>query len=65
PYQLLGDARDPLPARPGHDARQDSEYIRCGTSSIFVWVEPCAGGVAFRHCPGGPGSTGPARSNSY
>ncbi|MDH6626530.1 hypothetical protein M2271_004347 [Streptomyces sp. LBL] len=43
PYQLLDHARDPLPARPGHDARQDSEYIRCGTYSIFVWVEPLRG----------------------
>ena len=43
PYQLLGHARDPLPARPGHDARQDSEYVRCGTCSIFVWVEPLRG----------------------
>ncbi|MDH6630408.1 hypothetical protein M2271_008268 [Streptomyces sp. LBL] len=43
PYQLLADTRDPLPARPGHDACQDSEYIRCGRSSIFVWVEPLRG----------------------
>ncbi|WP_326580982.1 IS630 family transposase [Actinacidiphila glaucinigra] len=43
PYQLLAHARDPLPARPGRDARQDSEYIRCGTCSIFVWVEPLRG----------------------
>ncbi len=43
PYQLLDHARDPLPARPGHDACEDSEYIRCGTCSIFVWVEPLAG----------------------
>ncbi|MFJ9917311.1 IS630 family transposase [Actinacidiphila glaucinigra] len=42
-YQLLAHARDPLPARPGRDARQDSEYIRCGTCSIFVWVEPLRG----------------------
>jgi hypothetical protein len=43
PYQLLGHARDPIGARPGHDAREDSEYVRCGTCSIFVWVEPLAG----------------------
>ncbi len=43
PYQLLDHARDPRPARPGHDARQDSEYIRCGTCSIFMWVEPLRG----------------------
>jgi hypothetical protein len=43
PYQLLGHARDPVPAGPGSDAKIDSEYVRCGTCSIFVWVEPLAG----------------------
>ncbi|MDP9613706.1 hypothetical protein JOF35_006044 [Streptomyces demainii] len=43
PYQLLDHARDLLPARPGHHARQDSEYIRRGTCSIFVWTEPLRG----------------------
>jgi hypothetical protein len=43
PYQLLGHARDPIPATPGHDRREDSEYMRCGTCSIFVWAEPLAG----------------------
>lgn len=43
PYQLLGHARDPIPASPGHDLKEDSEYVRHGTCSIFVWVEPLAG----------------------
>ena len=43
PYQLLGHARDPIPACPGHDLKEDSEYVRHGTCSIFVWVEPLAG----------------------
>lgn len=43
PYQLLGHAREPIPAAPGSDARIDSEYVRCGTCSIFCWVEPLAG----------------------
>ena len=43
PYQLLGHARDPIPARPGHDRKEDSEYVRNGTCSIFVWAEPLAG----------------------
>ncbi len=43
PYQLLGHARDPIPAAPGHDRKEDSEYVRHGTCSIFVWVEPLAG----------------------
>ena len=43
PYQLVGHARDPVPAAPGRDRREDSEYVRRGTCSIFVWVEPLAG----------------------
>ena len=43
PYQLLDHARDPIPAGPGRDLREDSEYVRHGTCSIFVWVEPLAG----------------------
>lgn len=43
PYQLLGHAREPIPAAPGGDPKIDSEYVRCGTCSIFVWVEPLAG----------------------
>jgi DDE superfamily endonuclease len=43
PYQLLAHARDPIPAAPGRDRKEDSEYVRCGTCSIFVWVEPLAG----------------------
>jgi hypothetical protein len=43
PYQLLAHARDPILAVPGRDLRQDSEYVRHGTCSIFCWVEPLAG----------------------
>ena len=43
PYQLLDHARDPVPATPGNDLKIDSEYVRCGTCSVFVWVEPLAG----------------------
>jgi hypothetical protein len=43
PYQLLGHARAPIPARPGQDLKQDSEYVRHGTCSIFCWVEPLQG----------------------
>jgi hypothetical protein len=43
PYQLLDHVRDPVAATPGNDLRIDSEYVRCGTCSIFVWVEPLAG----------------------
>lgn len=46
PYQLLADAREPVPAAPGpdgHDLLEDSEYVRHGTCSIFCWVEPLRG----------------------
>ena len=40
PYQLLAHVRDPIPAGPGRDLKEDSEYVRHGTCSIFCWVEP-------------------------
>jgi DDE superfamily endonuclease len=43
PYQLLDHARAPIPAAPGRDRKEDSEYVRCGTCSIFCWVEPLRG----------------------
>jgi len=43
PYQLLGEARNPLPMRPGDTRKLDFEYIRKGTCSIFVFVEPLGG----------------------
>lgn len=43
PYQLLGDAREPLPMRPGNNQKIDSEYTRNGTCSIFSFVEPLGG----------------------
>lgn len=43
PYQLLGDAREPLPMRPGDNQKIDSEYVRNGTCSIFAFVEPLGG----------------------
>ena len=54
PYQLLGHARDPIPATPGCDRKEDSEYVRCGTCSIFVWVEPLQG---WRHVDAQPQRT--------
>lgn len=43
PYQLLGETREPLPMRPGNTQKIDSEYVRNGTCSIFVFVEPLGG----------------------
>ena len=43
PYQLLDEVREPIPMEPGIPKRVDSEYERCGTSSIFVMCEPLRG----------------------
>jgi len=43
PYQLLGEVRDPVPMQPGKPCKVDSEYIRKGTCSIFVFTEPLTG----------------------
>ena len=41
--QLVGEVRDPLPARPGTAARYDSEYVRHGSTSAFVIYAPLEG----------------------
>lgn len=46
PYQLLDHCLDPLPIRPGDFQKTDSEYMRKGTCSIFIFTEPLAG---WRH----------------
>ena len=43
PYQCLEQTRTPLPMRPGDNQKIDSEYVREGTCSIFVFVEPLRG----------------------
>jgi len=44
--QLIGDVREPLPARPGSPAKEDCEYERGGMANLFMAVEPLAG---WRH----------------
>ena len=41
--QLIGEVRERLPPKPGHVAKQDSEYERKGTANVFMAVEPLAG----------------------
>jgi hypothetical protein len=43
PYQLLDHTRPSQSSRPGRPGKQDYEYRRCGTCSLFVAVEPKAG----------------------
>jgi hypothetical protein len=43
PYQLLDEARQPIPMKRGDVRHEDSEYRRHGTCSIFVFTEPLRG----------------------
>ena len=43
PISLHADVRPPSAAMPGREARQDSEYERCGTANVFCAVEPKGG----------------------
>jgi len=43
PYQLLDEGLKPIPMKPGQALREDYEYIRQGTCSIFMFTEPLKG----------------------
>ncbi len=43
PCQLIGEVTAPIPSKPGRTKREDYEYKRNGTCSIFVAFEPLAG----------------------
>ena len=43
PYQMLDQVRPFERAAPGKAAKEDYEYRRCGTCSVFVAVEPTGG----------------------
>ena len=43
PVSLHADVRPVRLARPGHLAKRDNEYRRCGTANLFAIVEPKAG----------------------
>jgi len=38
--QLIGEAREPIPAKPGQLERYDYEYVRNGSANIFMVFEP-------------------------
>jgi transposase len=40
PVQLIGEVRQPVPAKPGQLARYDYEYRRNGTVNLFVMFDP-------------------------
>ena len=39
PTQLIGEVREPIPAKPGQLRRYDSEYQRNGTVNLFVLID--------------------------
>lgn len=39
PFQLVGETRKPLPAKPGQSAIYDYEYRRQGTANLFMFVD--------------------------
>jgi hypothetical protein len=43
PVQLLGEVREPIPMNEHHSKREDSEYKREGTCSVFMFTEPLGG----------------------
>jgi hypothetical protein len=43
PKQLISETKVPIPASPGHVAKHDYEYRRCGVCNIFLASEPLAG----------------------
>jgi DDE superfamily endonuclease len=43
PCQLIGEAREPLPMKPGHIERFDSEYERGGVCWVLMSFEPLRG----------------------
>lgn len=46
PCQLLDEKLTPIPMKPGKTAKEDYEYVRRGTCSIFIFTEPLVG---WRH----------------
>ena len=45
PYQLQGEARAPIPMKPGKAKKVDSEYTRPGTASIACFIQPHTGRI--------------------
>src|SRR6202041_2129953 len=39
PVQLIGEVREPIPAKPGQLERYDCEYRRNGTANLFIFLD--------------------------
>ncbi len=45
PKEIHGQARDPLPAKPGKGKIEESEYVRNGHACVFVFTNPNTGWI--------------------
>ena len=43
PKQMIKETRTPIEMKPGHEAKEDFEYERCGVANIFLASEPLKG----------------------
>ena len=43
PRQLIAETRLSISMKPGHEAKEDFEYARCGVANIFLASEPLTG----------------------
>jgi len=43
PKQLIKETRLPIQMKPGHEAKEDFEYERCGVANIFLASESLTG----------------------
>ena len=59
PTQLIGEARQPIPAAPGRLERFDYEYRRNGAVNLFVFVDAIALGAGSRSLIVAPLTTSP------
>lgn len=48
PFQLISESRSPLPMRPGETQKIDFEYVREGSCTVWMFVEPLAGWRSVR-----------------
>ena len=58
PVQLLDDKILPIPIKPGSVRKEDYEYIRKGSASIFLFTEPLKGWRAANKKRLGPADPG-------
>src|SRR5450755_4382161 len=65
PVSLHDDVRPGRPARPGHIAKRDNEYRRCGTANIFAVVEPRPAGTLAAPRPTARRLSSPKWSNVW